>query len=493
MRRFPELPIYTGFNTPDRIEADIYDLEVLEGEVPRELRGIYYHVRPDPQYPPLLGEDIYFNGDGIVSMFRFKDGHVDFRCRYVRTEKFVAERQARRALFGLYRNPYFDDESVRGLRRGTANTHVVYHAGRLYALKEDSPPVLLDPLTLKTYGYYDFEGQLTSKTFTAHPKIDPQTGEMIAFGYSATGYGTPDIAYYVISPEGRIVHEAWLRAPYASMVHDFAVTRDYVIFPIVPIMYDMERAKRGLSTFAWDSTREVYLGVLPRYGTGKDVRWFKGPNQFASHVMNAFNEGTRVYIDTPVAPGNLFPFFPDIHGGGFDRTKATPRLTRWVVDAESSRDGFESIEMSKFVGEFPRVDERYLMEPYRHGYLLVQDTDLPAHPALRSASGFQFNCLGHVDLQTGRHERWFVGPTSSLQEPTFVPRPGSTVEGDGYLLAIANRYDERRSDLLIFDALAVAEGPLAVVRLPIKLRPGLHGSWVPAERIPGFEEDRSWD
>lgn len=483
MVKFPDLPIYQGFNAPSRVEADIYDLEV-DGEIPKEINGVFYHVRPDPQYPPKMGDDIYFNGDGMVSMFYFENGHVDFKCRYVRTDKFVLERKARRALFGYYRNPYFDDPSVKGVPRGTANTHVVYHAGKLFALKEDSPPVAMDPLTLETFGYWDFNGKLTSETFTAHPKIDPQTGEMICFGYASKGIATPDITYYVVNAQGEIVHEVWFKAPYAALIHDFAVTRDYVIFPIVPIIASLERAKEGKPTFGWDGTKEVYLGVIPRYGEAKDVRWFKGPNLFASHVMNAFNDGPKVYVDIPVAEGNMFPFFPDVHGLPFDRSKAQSRLTRWMMDMSSSNDTFEQQQLTNMVGEFPRIDERYAMDHYRHGYLCVTDLSRPRDESVMgSITGMFINCIGHIDLATGKEKEFYVGPRATLQEPTFIPKSQKAGEGEGYLVALVNRYDEMRSDLILLDAQHVDEGPIATVHLPLRLRQGLHGSWVPMEQL----------
>jgi carotenoid cleavage dioxygenase len=201
MVTFPDLPIYKGYAAPTRLEADIRDLDV-EGTVPAELDGAFYRVQPDPQYPPRLGNDIFFNGDGMVSMFRFQGGRVDFKQRYVRTDKFNLERKAGKALFGAYRNPLTDDPKVKGKIRGTANTNVLVHNGQLLALKEDSPAVAMDPVTMETEGYTDFGGQVTSPTFTAHPKIDPETGAMCAFGYAAKGLLTRSMVYYEISAEG---------------------------------------------------------------------------------------------------------------------------------------------------------------------------------------------------------------------------------------------------------------------------------------------------
>ena len=109
----------------------------------------------------------------MISKFSFGNGRVDFKQRRARTDKFVLEERAGRALFGAYRNPLTDDPTVKGRYRGTANTNVLIHGGQLLALKEDSPALAMDAITLETHGYTDFQGQVKSPTFTAHPKIDP--------------------------------------------------------------------------------------------------------------------------------------------------------------------------------------------------------------------------------------------------------------------------------------------------------------------------------
>jgi len=492
LAKFPETPAFTGLNAPARFEADVCDLEA-EGEIPPHLDGAFYRVQPDPQFPPRLGDDIAFNGDGQVTMFRFRDGKVDMRHRWVRTDKWKLEHEAGHALFGAYRNPLTDDESVKGRIRGTANTNVLMHGGRLYALKEDSPAVVMDPNTLETVGYTDFDGKMTGETFTAHPKIDPDTGDMIAFGYAAKGVCTPDIVYYEIDPHGTLKREVWFELPYYCMMHDFGITRDYAVFHVVPIIGNWERLEKGLPHFGFDTTKPVYLGVLPRRDgvTAEDVRWFKAPNLFASHVMNAHSEGTRIHFDTPEAEGNMFPFFPDVHGAPFDPSKAASRLTRWTVDMASNSDAFESRErLSEMVGEFPRIDDRYAGRKYRHGWMLVVDMTKPVELKGGSNTGLLMNTLGHVDLETRQDKSWWVGPTSSLQEPCFIPRSPDAAEGDGYIVALANRLDKGLTDLLLFDALEIEKGPIATIKLPVRLRMGLHGNWAPGEWLEAAQERR---
>ena len=482
--RFPDLPVYQGFKSPGRFEADIHDMEI-DGALPAGLSGTYYRVGPDPQFPPRLGTDIFFNGDGMVSMFRFDHGHVDYRQRYVRTEKFLLERAAGRALFGAYRNPFTDDPSVAGVIRGTANTNIVYHAGMFLALKEDSPPVAMDPNTLETLGSWDFGGALTSKTFTAHPKIDPVTGEMICFGFAARGETTPDIAYYVVDKSGNIAHEVWIEAPYSGMVHDFAVTRDYVAFPIVPITSDLEWLKRGESHYKWDPGRDVFIGVLPRRGEASDLRWFRGPCRYMTHIFNAFNEDSRIFIDAPVAEGNPFPFFPDVTGAPFDLMKSAPHVTRWTVDLGSDSESFGQEQFCDAICEFPRVDDRRATMPYRHGYMSVFDYTRPWNTErVPERPDMYFNTIARFDFGDRELSGWFVGDTSDLEEVEFVQREPGAAEGDGYLLALVNRHDEHRTDLVILDTATIADGPVATVRLPFRLRSGLHGRWVPGSLLP---------
>jgi carotenoid cleavage dioxygenase len=238
-----------------------------------------------------LGDDININGDGLVTQFRFENGHLDFKSRYVRTEKFRLETAARKALFGAYRNPFTDDPSVAGRDRTTANTSVVFHAGRLFALKEDGLPHELDPDTLDTRGRFDYAGQMQSFTTTAHPKIDPANGEMVAHGYEARGLATRDVALQVMSPDGTLTREEFFVAPYVSMMHDWAVSAEHVVFPLWSTTADEQRMRAGGPHWVFEPDRELRIGIMRRdAGTG-DIRWFRAPPCGLGHILNAFSDG----------------------------------------------------------------------------------------------------------------------------------------------------------------------------------------------------------
>lgn len=280
--KFPQTPFFQGPLKPVRFEGDVLDIET-SGTIPPEINGTFYRVQPDPQFPPIYEEDVNFSGDGSVSAFSFHAGRASFRQRYVRTDRFLAERAARRALFGKYRNPHTDNEMVKGVIRTVSNTNVYFWRGTLLASKEDGPPFAMDPATLETIGRYDFEGQVGAPCFTAHPKIDPETGEMVAFAYEAGGDGhdaSCDIVVWTFDPAtGKKTEEAWYKAPFCGMIHDAALTKNYLVLPMTPLVADYERIRKGGNHWAWDPKKDQYYGIVPRRG-GKpeDIVWLRADN-----------------------------------------------------------------------------------------------------------------------------------------------------------------------------------------------------------------------
>ena len=336
MKPFPKTMAFAGYNAPSRVEADIFDLEI-EGELPAGLKGVWYRMTPDPQFAPRLGDDFFISGDGMISAFRFEDGHVDYKSRYVRTERFLAERAARRALYGAYRNRFTDEASVQGLDRTVANTSPIWHAGRLFASKEDGLPYEIDPDTLETLGRFDWDGQLKTVTVSAHPKVDPRTGELLFYGYEASGDASRDMAFCVADAEGRLVSEEWFEAPYPGMVHDFAITEDYAVFPIFPTLADLDRMKAGGLHWMSDVSQDCWVAVVPRKTGVKDIRWFRRPGGQFFHVINAWNEGERITLDLCVSEMNSFPFIPDISGAPYDPAKASAFPSRWTLASSVKR------------------------------------------------------------------------------------------------------------------------------------------------------------
>lgn len=482
-------PYHTGFQAPMRFEADIHDCEV-EGKIPEELDGSFYRTCIDRRYPPRMANDIPYNADGAIDLFRFRGGHVDFKTRYIRTPRYVAERAARRGLFGVYRNPYTNDPSVAGLSVNTGNTTPLIHAGKLYCMKESSPPMLVDPHSLKTLGEYTFGGRMQSQTFSAHPKIDPVTGEMIGFGYEARGDLTDDVAVQFFDIHGELTREVWLKAPLVSMMHDFAITQQHVVLPTTAMVTNRERLIQGLNHWAYDRTAPAWVGILPRDGEAKDIRWFRGPPDRAMlvHATNARTEGNKVILDAPVARGNFNPQFPNLDGSAFDDEARRNTIRRWTFDLSKRGDDawqeeilFPEVKPSSF----SRMDDRYLTQPFRYSFNLLSDPQLPFDEARGgNLRGKVLNTWYRFDHHSQRIDRFFAGDTHGLHEPQFVPRRANSPEGDGYLIGVANDYAEAKSELVIADAQRLADGPIARVKLPFRLHMQVHGCWASSTDLP---------
>jgi carotenoid cleavage dioxygenase len=458
-----------GFNSPTRFEGDVYDCEVW-GEIPSDIEGTFVRMQCDFAYRPPKNEWMTgFNGDGHISSFVFAHGSVDYRGRYVKTERLMAERKARKRLYGVYRNHFTDDPSVQNLDRSAANTHAYLHAGKLLVLKEDALPWRVDPRTLETLGRYDFNGKYTATSMSAHPKIDPVTGYMIAYGYQAKGDLSDDIAIYTINPAGEIVKEVWLKSPYLGIIHDIAITQKYILIPVISRTTSLERLKSGEPMWQWDASLPTMVGVLPRDGDAKDIRWFKGPARNTLHFLNATDQGRKITMELPVSDGERTPSM----------------IKRWTFDLKSRRDTFAEEVICTANGVLARMDDRYLSLPYRYGYVGHRDPskqfDASRVPGM---GGFVTNTYQRFDMQTGKTNSFYVGPVQSLQESCFVPRKGSTAEGDGYLMGIASNYESMTSDLIIVDAQRLEEGAIATVKLPFRLRSGTHTNWFPSSQLP---------
>jgi carotenoid cleavage dioxygenase-like enzyme len=477
---FPKSPTFLTIDEPFRFEGDLYDLEV-EGRIPAGLDGTFFRVGPDQAFPPKMGDANPFNGDGIVTAFRIKDGHADMKHRYVMTNRLKAERAARKGLFGDYRNPFTDDPSVKGVHRTVSNTNVVPHAGLLLAIKEDGLPYAMDPLTLETRQPWDWNGQMTATTFTAHPKIDPSSGDLFGYSYAAKGEASDDLAVWSFDRTGKKTWEVWFKSPYPGMIHDCAISEHYIVMPLMPQVMDLERIRRGGTLFQWEPTYDQVYIVVPRGGDAGDVRFFRAPNAMPGHVINAFDDGGKLYLDLPVAMDNVFWFFPDKDGKFPPPGSFGTEVTRWCFDMKDRNSKPVPTVFSRLAAEFPHVDDRYVGRPYRYGFMQATDPTKP-YNAERAGPvmGFFFNTFLTMDTRTGKADTWFAGDTSSTQEPVFAPKSATAPEGEGYVMGIVNRRAENRSDLVILDAQRMAEGPVATVKIPVRLKYGIHGNWVPA-------------
>jgi len=471
---WPAHPNLQGGFAPQPRESDFPALAVT-GEIPRELVGTLYRNGPNPQFPPRGGSAYHwFDGDGMIHAISFEGGRAAYRNRWVRTRRFELERKAGKALFGGLRSMSHTDPDAwraleaQGLSRwervklavDAANTNVIWHAGRLLALLEVDLPTELDPRTLDTRGRHSFGGKLATE-MTAHPKVDPETGELLFFGYSAE---PPFLRFHVADRSGRLTRSLDVPRRVGTMMHDFVATRRYAIFPEFPVTIRPENLESD-DVFRWEPELGARVGILPRAGGAGDAVWFELEACFVYHFMNAHEVGSRVVVDAVKYP--RVALFPSARPGEEEPGPAPGLLTRWSFDLATG--AFREEPLDDVQIEFPRLDERRAGLGYRHGYAVGT---LP-----RGDATLPFNSILHYDLARGVRRAHALPDASSASEAVFVPRHESSPEGDGFLLAPVYRWAEDRSDVLVLDAADIEAAPLAVVHVPQRIPFGFHGNF----------------
>ncbi|VIO76940.1 Lignostilbene-alpha,beta-dioxygenase isozyme I [Bradyrhizobium ivorense] len=451
---------------PIPFEADAPFLKI-SGELPRELNGTLYRNGPNPQFD--VPGAHWFVGDGMLHAFHLEGGRASYRNRWIRTPKWQAEHDAGRALFGGFGRKLPNTPETITTDGGVANTNIIFHAGRLLALEEGHLPTEIEPGTLKRTGYCDYKGAI-SGPFTAHPKIDPLTGEMLFFGYNAAGPLTPQISFGAVNASGAVTRFERFEAPYASMVHDFIVTENHVLFPVLPITGSMQRAMRGQAPYAWEPDKGAYVGVMKRSGSSNDIVWFRAESCYVFHVMNAWEDGNRIIAD--VMQAEEAPLFNHPDGSPTDPNKSQARYCRWTFDLSGNTDRFTQTYLDDLWGEFPRVDDRRAGLKSNHGWYACANPALPM---------FALSGIVHVDGKGKRLGHYLLPAGDTISEPVFVERGSDAAEGDGWLVAVVWRARENRSDLAVFNAQDVEAGPTALVHLGHRVPDGFHGNWVGAE------------
>ena len=455
-------PFLQGNFAPWRLEGTADDVEVI-GAIPRELNGTFYRNGSNPAYEP-RGRYHWFDGDGMIHAITLRDGRAAYRNRYVQSDGLKEERAAGQALYpGL-----LDISPTEAPRfKVTGNTNIVHHAGRLLALVEAALPTEMQAGTLETLGLYDFGGKLFGP-MTAHPKLDPETGEMLFFGYSPF---PPYLQYHVADRSGALVRSEVIDVAWPSMMHDFAVTRDHVIFLLCPIVFSVENLQRGGQLFSWEPERGTRLGVMPRSGGNADVRWFDTDPCYVFHPMNAYDDGDAIVLDVSRYSSLRF-MNPEAARDPSMTEDAGARLHRWRIDRRGG--GLRSTPLDDVTGEFPRVDERLVGRKHRFGYLAASTPeDLQGKEPVWSS-------IKKYDLERGTSTTRRLGAGNGASEPLFVPRNDAAGEDDGYVLALVYDHARHGSDFYILDAQDIAGEPIAQIRIPNRVPYGFHGNWVPA-------------
>ena len=455
-------PFLQGNFGPIHSEDDYADLRVI-GEIPRELNGTYYRNGPNPAFEP-KGRYHWFDGDGMIHAVTLRDGRATYRNRWVQSKGLKQEREAGRAVYpGLLDIGKEMTEAPQF--KNTGNTNIVVHAGKLLALMEGSLPTELQACTLATLGEYDFNGKLQT-AMTAHPKMDPETGEMLFFGYAPF---PPYLTYHVADKSGRLVRSEEIDIAWPSMIHDFVTTRDYVIFILCPLVFSLETIATKGTVFSWEPERGTRIGVMPRTGGNADVKWYTTDASYVFHPMNAYAEANKLVVE--VARFGKLTFMDPSEQQKPQGPEASPRLHRWTIDLTGG--SLKSEPLDDRIAEFPRVHDGKVGLKHRYGYMAGAGSRLEGTPT--------FNAIYKYDQQTGRQETHEFGPGKGCGEAVFAPKSALAGEDEGYLMTFVYDAADNRSEFVLLDAQNVSGEPIARVQFPRRVPYGFHGNWVAAQ------------
>jgi carotenoid cleavage dioxygenase len=455
-------PFLTGLYAPVLDEVDAHDLQVT-GRIPPQLSGVYMRNGANPQFSP-SGRYHWFDGDGMVHAVYLDGGTARYKNRWVETPGLLHERAAGQSLFGGILNFQFPPAELLeecGVFKNAANTNIVTHAGKYLGLWEGGWPCEITR-ELDTVGLHDFGGRLTG-AMTAHPKWCPETGELMFFGYDPVA-GPPFLRYHVADRTGALIHSAEIDLPRGVMMHDFLTTRHHSLFFDLPAVIAATMSGQSM----WQPQHGARIGVIPRHGTGDQVRWFDIDPCFVFHFLNAWDDG-----DTIVAYGCRMPSIDLDFEARSDAMAAAAShpgigLAKWTIDLAAGTCREEMVHDLR--SDFPRLHDDLLGLPHRYGY---------ASATLDGPMSLTFNGIVRYDLQTGAEVLLPFGEGTAIGEAVFAADPEGSAETDGWLMVYATDLAELRTDLCIIDARDLAAGPVARVHLPQRVPAGFHGNWMP--------------
>jgi carotenoid cleavage dioxygenase len=437
----------------------------VEGEIPKNITGAYMRNGPNVAWQP----DHYVypvDGDGMIHGVYIKDGRVHYRNRWVRTKSFEVEEKLERACWGSHGKPFpVSEEAIAAggpasPMKNPANTSVLQHGGKLFALFEAGFPQELNS-DLSTIGEYDYDGLLqTGDGLTAHPKICGQNGDLVS---NTQTFTAPYFTVQIFDKHGKHKRSIPIHGMHRrAMIHDMQICGDYIVGFFAPAFPDLEAAMRGDNPFVWEGDRPMRIFVVHR--DGGEPQWFETPTFFSWHFCNGFQSGSKLYIDYIWM--DSMPVSNDLGTGVESQMRNMHRLT---LDMKSGVVTNE--KHGTTYCEFSRADDRLCGLRYRLGFAAAATHDWGESP------NHGYNGTIAFDVDTGKHQVWDYGEGTNAGEPVFVANPDSEKEEDGYLICYI--YDPKDGSYLsILSAGDLERGPLAKVYIPTRVPNGFHGNWM---------------
>ncbi|MCO5610804.1 hypothetical protein L7F22_065045 [Adiantum nelumboides] len=501
----PQIQLAGNF-FPVEENAVQHELDV-EGRIPPSLEGIYVRNGANPMFKPVAGHHL-FDGDGMLHAVRFRQGIVSYANRFTRTYRLQEEEKLGRAFFpkavgelhghsGLARLMLFYARSAFGLvdgrkGMGVANAGVVYFNGRLLAMSEDDLPyavTVTDTGDLTTLGRFSFDGQLGS-AMIAHPKVDAKTGEL--FGLSYDVLKKPYVKYFKFSADGKKGPEVNITVEEPTMMHDFAITENYVVIPDQQVVFRLREMINGGSPVVHAKEKMPRFGLLPRNDVDeKAIIWVDVPDCFCFHLWNAWEEDDDIVViaSCMTPPDSIFN----------ESSQSLQSILSEIRLNKSTRTSTRRPLISSMNLEAGQVNPNYLGRKSQFAYLAIAEpwpkvSGIAKVNLLKNCKDNEGNSCLHTrkSLHESQHDEQhhiaskFIYPSDCYGgEPMFVPRSSdpSAEEDDGYVLTFVHNERSKMSELLILNASSPSLDILARVKLPARVPYGFHGTFITAQEL----------
>ena len=412
------------------VKEVIYEdkLDVV-GSIPKELSGLYLRNGPNPMGKPNLKKYHWFAGEGMLHGVKIDNGKAIW-----------------------YRNNLVGNGN---------NTHVISHAGEIYAIVEaGDKPVVVDQ-QLNSLDTEPFHGTLETG-FTAHTKFDSKSKELHGITY-AFPRGSYEAHYVVVGKEGRIKRADLLPLTSGTMLHECAITENYVLVLDLSITFTFSKVVRGYFPFSWNDSHQARIGLLNRKSNNNEIKWFNIDPCYFFHTVNAYEDQQGNVVLDAMRYQRLFD---EDWNGPFSEFPSF--LTRWTLN--TSNGSVSEQQLDDLPAEFPRMHPDLDGRFNRFGYALGTGSDIKP----------DFGRIIKYDFVNKTNEVYELGKGKAAAESVFIPSENQKNEDEGYLMTYVYDQTSDKSNLVIFNAQNIKSGPIAQIKLPQRVPFGFHGSWVSA-------------
>src|SRR5579864_295631 len=457
---------------PARFQEFDCRVEISGDPLPDFLRGTYYLNGPARFGFDDLRYKHWLDGDGMVCAIRFRKAAAKLRSRYIQSRKFKEEQKAGKPLYRTF-GTAFPGSRLNALNNGLespVNVSVYPIHDRLLAFGEQGLPWELNPVTLETRGQFTCNGQLNDASpFSAHPKFDSTTGEMLNFGILFS-MQAPRLYFYCFGPEGLRFRRA-VPLEYPCSVHDFSISKNFAVFYLSPYLLNTAKLLQNgtvLDSLRWKPECGSRMLVLAR-NTGETIASIPVGHRYCLHLINSFEQDGQLTVDVLEFSEPLYSQYqpvPDLF-----HSVPSGHPARFVINLKS-RELVQHISLGGASSpDFATINTEHCMRPYSDFWML----------GISAASN-----RGRKFFDRLIHSRWNEQSFSDIYEcprlrylsgePVFV---GVTGSEEGVILCQELDVQNARTCFLVFNAGKVSSGPVTRLALDGILYPGFHAGFKP--------------